>query len=156
MTIAGCAIDQVLVGPGGVFAVETKWTNEPLHLTDTFFDDHAARRSLAHIREGAARLGLELRSAHGLRCEVTPLLLLSGPGKPAIEAALYSEGVLVAPGQLLPHAITMRPRSLVALDVQAIAAAVCRLAEPQVPVPVQVQPATPDRRAHQRDLVHAC
>lgn len=123
IAIECCHIDHVLAGPGGVFVVEARWTDEPWELTDGFFDNTGARRALAHAREGASRLGLFLRANHGIRCEVTALLVIWAPGVPMIESPVVTEGVLVVPGHLSAHALATRPAILddsVATEVIAV------------------------------------
>lgn len=107
-----CQIDHVLAGPGGVFVVDSKWTDEPWQLADGLFDNSHARRALAHAREGAARLGTHIRADHGLRCEVTGLLVIWAPGRPMIESPVETEGVLVMPGHLLAEALATRPATI--------------------------------------------
>ena len=112
IAVENCHIDHVLAGPGGVFVVDSKWTDEPWQLSDGLFDNTRARRALAHAREGAARLGAHIRADHGIRCEVTGLLVVWAPGRPTIDSPVETEGVLVMPGHLLAEALATRPATI--------------------------------------------
>ena len=112
IAVEHCHIDHVLAGPGGVFVMDAKWTNEPWQLTDGLFDHPHARRALAQAREGAARLGVLIRADRGIRCEVNGLLVIWAPGRPTIESPVETEGVLVMPGHLLAEALATRPATI--------------------------------------------
>jgi hypothetical protein len=71
-------VDHVLVGPRRIYAVETKWTS--WHGNPQFLQ--GARRSAVR---GARRLQ-SLLASEGLKREVTPLVVVWGPGTEAMRA----------------------------------------------------------------------
>jgi len=92
-------VDHVLAGPGGTFAVETKWTSSSWNVVDGDFDDQYACRAVRQCRSNG-RLIASLLRGHGWVDEITPLLVVWGPGRPALDSPTYVEGVLVVPGPL--------------------------------------------------------
>jgi hypothetical protein len=84
-------IDHVVVGPGRVFAVETKWRASPVERAQ--FAQLAARAN-----KHAERLARLLRS-EGAPATVTPLLVIWGPGSHAMTRAVEEiDGVKVVAG----------------------------------------------------------
>lgn len=91
-------VDHVLVGPPGVWVVETKWSSRPWQL------EPAEDRVCAAVRQAAGnarslRLWGELRAA-GVR-EVHPVVMLWGVGTGELavrHGALPVDGVTVVPG----------------------------------------------------------
>ena len=102
----GLDIDHVVAGPGGVFAVETKWTNYDWQINDGSFDNSYALRAVNQCRDGAWRIGWLLRGNYKHRCDVRPLLVVWGPGRPMIDAAVTIDDVLVVPGHLLRRTLS--------------------------------------------------
>jgi hypothetical protein len=85
LVLGDTEIDHIAVGPGGVLAIETKWTNVPWKLAD----DHLIGppgNPLAQARVGAHQVRAFFDSATGGRLivPVTPVLLVWGPGCPAV------------------------------------------------------------------------
>jgi hypothetical protein len=84
LVIGDTEIDHIAVGPGGVLAIEAKWTNAPWKLVG----DHLIGPwgdPLAQARTGAHQVRAFFDSATGgrLSVPVTPALLVWGPGCPA-------------------------------------------------------------------------
>ena len=98
-------IDHVVAGPGGVFAVETKWTNYDWRINDCSFNDEYAQTAVRQCREGASKISSLLRSRR-LICEVRPLLVIWGPGRPMVDSAVMVDDVLVVPGHLLRRTLS--------------------------------------------------
>jgi hypothetical protein len=87
-------VDHVLLGPSGVFAVETKFTSSPW----TFDDQRSGmeRRALYSARRGATKIRNVL---HGEgRPEVSPILVVWGPGARGLPGFQYAGRVLVCNG----------------------------------------------------------
>lgn len=113
-------IDHVVAGPGGVFAVETKWTNEPWRITDGAFDNSYARKAVGQCRDGAARISSLLWGNYRIRCDVAPLLVIWGPGRPVADAPVRMDGVLVMPGQLLRRTLSSRQAAMENMTAEAV------------------------------------
>lgn len=113
-------IDHVVAGPGGAFAVETKWTNETWRITDGAFNNAYARKAVEQCRVGAARISSLLRGNYKLRCDVAPLLVIWGPGRPVVDAPVMMDGVLVMPGQLLRRTLAARQAELEITTTEAV------------------------------------
>jgi hypothetical protein len=92
-------IDHVLVGPPGVFAVETKFTA----MTWDFRPDRLGPME-AHALEGAARSAIKVRNIlhEASRPVVTPLLVVWGPGAAKLPPWQYVGHTLVCAGRLAP------------------------------------------------------
>lgn len=100
-------VDHVVIGPGRVYAIETKWTAR--NDTERFLN--GATRQAARQ---ATELGEQLR-AHGAGRQVRPLLVVWGPGmaKRLGERPKAVNGVPVLAG---PHSNVWRERMNGALD----------------------------------------
>jgi hypothetical protein len=93
-------VDHVLIGPGLVYAVESKWRGNPI--TGPELEEFVGQA----VR-GASKIRRLLRS-RGVAIEVAPLLVLWGPGSPALEDLDdRRDDVLVLCG---PEAKRWRPR----------------------------------------------
>lgn len=114
-------IDHVVAGPGGVFAVETKWTNYDWQVNEGAFADRYALDAVAQSRDGAARIAWLLRGNYKIQCDVSPLLVIWGPGRPSIDAAVTVNGVLVLPGELLRRTLAGRQG---VLDIETAASVI--------------------------------
>ena len=95
-------VDHTLVGPGGIFAVESKWTN---HFWD--FDSRgripALEGALVQARLGARKITSTLRAHHvAPESGVHPAIVIWGPGAPDIAGGLVElDGVAVFEGRKL-------------------------------------------------------
>lgn len=85
LVIGDVEIDHIAVGPGGVLAIETKWTNLPWKLADGQLVG-PWRDPLAQARVAADQVRAFLESTTGgrLTMPVTPVLLVWGPGCPSV------------------------------------------------------------------------
>ena len=68
-------IDHVLIGPGGVFAIETKWSSEPWEIDPI---DRRLRQAIGHIGGEARRLRLWAEFKHAGVESVEPVVFLWG------------------------------------------------------------------------------
>ena len=112
----GRDVDHVVAGPGGVFAVETKWTNYDWQVKDGSFQNSYALDALDQCRDSAWRIGWLLHGNYKHRCEVRPLLVIWGPGRPMVDTVVTIDDVLVVPGHLLRRTLS---RMHGVLDVDA-------------------------------------
>lgn len=107
-------IDHFLVGPGGVYVLETKWSSREWRLDR----DSYARRALDQVRQEAARVELWLRTVR--RVPVQAALVLQGAasrGLPAESRVRRSpEGVLVIAGDELEKWALRLPRTNLSND----------------------------------------
>ncbi len=98
-------VDHVLVGPGGVFAVESKWTSSPWTVTELGIDGPLGRDPVAQARDGARKVESMLRfGKERFDIRVQPLVVLWGPGAPKIDRGICGvSDVLVAEGRSSGH-----------------------------------------------------
>jgi hypothetical protein len=89
----GIDVDHVLISESGVFAVETKFTSVEWSERSAGFRDALL---VAHKRARTIRLYLQSR---GHRVEVTPVLVLWGPGAPNLDGGYeFFDDVLACRG----------------------------------------------------------
>jgi Nuclease-related domain len=88
-------VDHLVVGPAGVFAVETKFTAVPWRADGPSFE---LRRAVRNAEWKARKIRLMLKAAGNPG--TTPVLVIWGPGAPDIDggSALF-DGVLVCEGR---------------------------------------------------------
>ncbi len=93
-------VDHILVGPAGIFALESKWTNVPWVIAGDIIEG-PERNPTAQARRGARKVAGTLRSGRvRLEVAVNPVVVLWGPGAPMIEGgSTIVDGVLVAEGR---------------------------------------------------------
>jgi hypothetical protein len=97
-------VDHVLVGPGRIYAVETKWT--------TWGGDPRFTSTARACAERGARKLRSLLLSRGFKREIVPLLVLWGPGTDRLQAEpTWTDGVGVVAGV---HANAWLPRLQVA------------------------------------------
>lgn len=95
----GFDVDHVMVGPSGVWAVETKWTSRDLDLS-LGTRERRIIRDLGAAKRGAGQIVRFLRLAHDVQVEVHPLLVVWGSGVRDIDGGLVElEGVRVLVGR---------------------------------------------------------
>jgi hypothetical protein len=88
-------IDHILIGPKGVFAIESKWTNVPWSIREG-----AVVSATFQARRGAHKIENVLRFESALDLPVVPVVVLWGRGSPVIDGgAAMVDGVLVAEGR---------------------------------------------------------
>jgi hypothetical protein len=91
-------VDHVAVGPAGILAIESKWTNLPWVVKDGMLRV-LGRDPLAQARRSARKIRLFLRS-EGVVVEPVPLLVIWGSGAPTeADEGLWINGVLVVAGR---------------------------------------------------------
>jgi hypothetical protein len=100
-------IDHVLIGPGGAFAVETKWSASPWQSGP---GQARQREAAAQARRNARSLGLwhPFKSSH---CSVEPVVVLWGQGVsawPTEQRVRVVDGVSVVIGPELRHWVADR------------------------------------------------
>lgn len=105
-------IDHVLIGPGGVFAVETKWSATEWDFTR---ENHWVTSAAAQVTRNAHGLELLLRP-HGVG-HVEPVLVLWGKAHAQLTRSgspfrRTSDGVVVVPGERLEQWALGRPRGV--------------------------------------------
>jgi hypothetical protein len=79
-------VDHLLVGPGGIFVLESKWTNTPWELTPQGIVGPPGRDPITQARDGSRKVESMLRHSRQ-RFDVTvhPLVVIWGKGSPRIE-----------------------------------------------------------------------
>ena len=92
-------VDHVLIGPGGVYAIETKTTTRP-RAWNVDKPDHWLKEAVAQARHRAERVQrMLLERETSVRTDVRPLLVLWGPMQGTTEEV---NGVRVVHGSDLP------------------------------------------------------
>lgn len=87
----GCDVDHVVLAPSGIWVLEVKWSMTP---ADDLGHVWGLPSHLTQTRLAARKVaGLVRASAKGV--PVHPVLVLAGPGMPALTAATVREGVRV-------------------------------------------------------------
>ena len=66
------------------------------------------------------RISALLRGNYKIRCDIAPLLVIWGPGRPEIDAPVLMDGVLVLPGQLLRRTLSARTTALEIMTSDAV------------------------------------
>jgi nuclease-like protein len=93
-------VDHVLIGPGGVYAIESKWTNRSWEVAPICRSAELSD-AMFQARRGARKITSALRAHHladGL--EVSPVVVVWGPGSPAIPGGWTEDsGVIVVEGR---------------------------------------------------------
>lgn len=117
-------IDHVVAGPGGVFAIETKWTNEPWEVKDGVFDVPYAQKAVRQSRDGAERISRLLWGNYKIHCEVAPVLVIWGPGRPTVDTPVMMSGVMVMPGDLLRRTLSTSGGAMEAETAAAVIGAI--------------------------------
>jgi len=130
-------VDHTLIGPSGVFAVESKWTNLPWQVGQGARCD-SIERALVQARLGAKKIKSSLRAHHIAReCEIRPVVIIWGPGAPDIAGGFIEiDGVVVAEGaKLRTWTNSLGGRVLDASDVADAFSALLAELENRVPDP---------------------
>lgn len=94
-------VDHVLVGPGGVFAIESKWTSTDCQVDGEQVLGIVGREPVAQARAGADKVELLLRYGRSrLDVTVRPVVILWGPGAPSLADGFTDIGdVLICEGR---------------------------------------------------------
>lgn len=98
-------VDHVLVGPGGVWAIETKNSMVPMKVRPDGIDLYGGDPCV-QARQAARKIELLLRSGDGPTLEVSPAVVLWGPGAPKLDGGVIEMSspagpVLIFEGQRL-------------------------------------------------------
>lgn len=107
-----CDVDHVVFGPGGVHAVETKWTNHDWSVQDGSFSNDWARKAVRQCRANRNKVFHLLRGNYRIELDVTPLLVIWGEGRPHLAAPVEIDGVVVVDGRLLQDYLRGLPERL--------------------------------------------
>lgn len=94
-------VDHVLVGPGGIFVLESKWTSVPWRVESDGLVGPGDRDPLLQARDGAHKIeGLLRYGPERFDVIVHPVVMLWGPGAPSLTHGwIEVDGVLVAEGR---------------------------------------------------------
>jgi hypothetical protein len=94
-------IDHILVGPGGVFVIESKWTASPCRIVRGSIVGLLGREPVAQARDGAQKVERMLRHGHQqFDVTVQPVVVLWGPGGLRLDQGWMTvDGVLVCEGR---------------------------------------------------------
>jgi hypothetical protein len=95
------AIDHVLIGPGGVYVIESRWASKDCEIGPATIVGIYGREPVSRARDGAQRIERMLRDGSD-RFEVTvqPMVVVWGPGGLALDAGWTTvDGVLVCEGR---------------------------------------------------------
>ena len=94
-------VDHVLVGPGGIFALESKWTSVPWRVEQGGIIGPEERDPLLQARDGAHKIESLLRyGPERFDVVVHPVVMLWGPGAPSLaQGWVEVDGVLIAEGR---------------------------------------------------------
>jgi hypothetical protein len=86
-------VDHLLIGPGGVYVLESKWTNVPWRLVDEGIVGPVGRDPITQAQEGARKVESMLRYGRDrFEVDVHPVVVLWGPGAPVIEGGWSAVG----------------------------------------------------------------
>lgn len=78
-------VDHTLIGPRGIYAIETKWTSDPWDIGEDNLVGLHTDGVLAQAKRSAERIGLTLNyGKEKLNVVVRPMVFLWGPGAPTI------------------------------------------------------------------------
>lgn len=127
--------DHVLVGPGGVVLLETKWSGTPWDLDDR---DYYFRRAVEQTSDNAAQLQRWAGVQRYGRPSVEPVLVLWGQASDKIADSpvrRHRSGVIVVPGKQLQDWLLRRGRGqLSEQQVEAIWGEIRRQVDKRDPV----------------------
>ena len=93
VTLTAPDIDHVLVGPGGMFAIETKWSATPWTV-----DDARIRSAAESACRNARRLGLWQNLKPAQVGQVRPVVFLWGAGAGELPESFEVAGATIVPG----------------------------------------------------------
>jgi hypothetical protein len=94
-------VDHVLVSPGGVFAIESKWTSRPCHIEKGRVAGPMGREPVSQAPDGARKVGRMLRyGPQFFEGAVRPVVVLWGSGAPHLDNGwVVVDGVLICEGR---------------------------------------------------------
>lgn len=121
----GCDVDHVAVGPGGVFAIETKWTTQTWTIDNGQMIEQWARSAVEQAATNARRIRALLEGNAKIRTDVQPVLMIWGPGRPHRKGAVtLNNGVLVASNSALRDHLRAATHKLTRDETVAISTAI--------------------------------
>ena len=122
-------IEHVVVGPAGVFVVDTKnWSgNVSVRAGVLKLDKYSRQGAVTHVSEAARAISAQLRTA---RCPVRPVLCLERPEPISADC----DGVLVCSTANLAEVLKVQRRVLAEVEIQRLARDLAGQALPAVPV----------------------
>jgi hypothetical protein len=132
-------VDHVLVGPGGVFVIESKWTTSKCEVGEHSIRGLMGQEPISQAREGARKVGLLLR--HGtehLDLRVHPVVIIWGPGGITLDNGwVMVDNVLVCEGRRSASWLDELNRSsLTTAEVEACSKALLKQFSKQDTLPV--------------------
>jgi len=133
-------LDHILVGPGGVFVLESKWTTGRCSIRDGSVTGVMGREPTAQAREGARKLERYLRyGPQRFQVDVQPVVVMWGPGRVHLDCGWERvSGVLVCDGpESKQWLCQLETQQLDSNSVRTIASALSSLAERQVRLPAK-------------------
>jgi hypothetical protein len=77
-------IDHVVVGPGGIFAVETKWTSRRWQVADGRLSTGGPADPVRQAANGATTIARLLKHHANVVEQVHPVVVIWGPGRPRV------------------------------------------------------------------------
>jgi hypothetical protein len=115
-------VDQVLVCPAGVFAIESKWTSNPCRIHGGGVAALTGREPVSQARDGARKVERLLRhGAQRFGITVQPVVVLWGPGALHLDQGWTTvDDVLVCEGRKEKSWLMQLSRT--SLDQDAVAA----------------------------------
>jgi hypothetical protein len=117
-------IDHVAVGPGGVVAIETKWTNVAWREADGSLTHRHARLAVQQASRNALKIKQLLRGNAHIDIEVAAVLIIWGEGRPALTEPIVDEtGVVVLTQPHLASYLQSLPPTTNADAINAISTA---------------------------------
>jgi hypothetical protein len=81
----GFNVDHVLVGPAGVFAIETKWTTRSWTVRDGALDAGPESRPAQQAQRYGTKVRTLLKHHAGIELDVRPVVVAWGPGRPRLD-----------------------------------------------------------------------
>lgn len=94
-------VDHVLVGPGGVYVIESRWASKKCEISRTAIVGIHGRNPLSSARQSASRVeGMLADSPERIDITVQPVVVVWGPGGPRLDGGWATvAGVLVCEGR---------------------------------------------------------
>ena len=115
-------VDHVIVGPGGVYVIETKNTNVAWSIEGHSFSNQWAIDAVAQSRRNADHIRALLTQKLKATYDVRPLLVIWGDGRPNLDNPInVDRGVVVVTGRLLRKHLKAQPALLTSSEVDRIA-----------------------------------
>jgi Nuclease-related domain len=115
-------VDHVMVGPGGVFVIETKYTNVPWPISDNRFENSWANDAAAQARRNADHIKALIAQKLKTSYDAHAILMIWGDGRPNMDGPTeLSRGAVIATGGLLRRQLASQVAVLSSDDVDRVA-----------------------------------